>query len=615
MADTRMEALLSRVRHVLAAPTEHQRRWRHILTVLLLWLGAFALYLPSAEYDYIYYDDVRILARHPELYHQPQFLDGLKAIVLEQFPREEPLLVRDISWALDSRIFGFPNPHGFHYVNVLLHACVVVLLFLFLLAATRRYAVALLTAVCFVSLAIHVEPVAWVMGRKDLLASAFGFLALLAHSRGIDAGTRGRRGLWYAGSLAFLALALFSKIGTVVLPGLLFLLAVFQPAMREPAVARAAFPWRRILPALLGVLPHLLLSLSVCRWYFGVLTQYGILDRGYTAGPLQHLCNLLLINPMVFVRYLQLLFLPNGLSLFYNWPSLALPFSAGQVALSGAVILLATAGGILLLVKRRDLVFYGLGFPMLMIPFLNLKFIGIWVANRYLYFPAFCLLAGVVTLALDGVRRRPRILGPAMVALLLVFCVGNGYQQRRYLAVWRDSETLWSYELQRPDAAVDVYGNLASRRYMAAIQQSDPAARERGLRQAQEVTARARAAYTGPTGALSPRMYRVIFIDALIAIVRGEPTARQLAALQEVERLNPNYDEVLWQLMVFHYRQAWVATEDAVRREQARLALDYYARDLKVEYRDAEFAAKDRAVRQGFAQDFPFLKPELEKLP
>jgi hypothetical protein len=590
-------------------------RMRQAVTVVLLWLAAFVLYLPSADYAYVYHDDVRILADHPELYNQPHFIDGLKAIMWEQFPREEPLLIRDLSWAIDSRLFGFASPHGFHFVNVVLHACNVALLFVFLLTLTRRYALALLATVCFLSLAIHVEPVAWVMGRKDLLAAAFGFLALLAHSRGVDAAARTRKAGWHAGSLVFVTLALLSKISAVVLPGVLFLLAVFQPALRDPAAARGAFPWKRIPSALLGVTPHLVISLIVGRWYYATLAQYGILNRGYTASAMQHIGNLLLIDPMVLVRYLQLLVMPADLSLFYTWPSLALPFTTMQILWSGAVILLVAASAVLLLARRRDLAFYWLSFLVLMVPFLNLTFIGIWVANRYLYFPSFCLLAGLAAVALDGVRRRPRVLGPLLLALVLAFCTYNGWRQRQYLAVWRDSETLWTYELRRPDAPVEAFYSLAAYYYTTAGQQDAPAERENRLRKAEAVIARARATYTTASGKPHPQLHGIAFIDALITIVRNRPANEQLAALQEVEQLNPTYDAVLWQLVLFHCKEALQAADATVREGQARLALAYYARYLAAEYRDAGSPSRDRAMRRDLETNFPFLKTEIERLP
>src|SRR5436309_15233945 len=99
-------------------------RRRSVTTALLLMIAAWVLYFPSIRYGYIYYDDVRILKDHPDLYGQPSLSAGVHSI-LTLFPREEPLLIRDLSWAIDSRLFGFGNPLGSHLGNVFLHGIAV----------------------------------------------------------------------------------------------------------------------------------------------------------------------------------------------------------------------------------------------------------------------------------------------------------------------------------------------------------------------------------------------------------------------------------------------------------------------------------------------------------
>src|ERR1039458_6577835 len=149
------------------------RHYRSLLTGLLLAMAAWGMYLPSVRYGFVHYDDVRILLNHPELYGQTNFYADLRAIFVTSFPREEPLLLRDVSWALDSRIFGFGNAFGYHLGNVLLHGMVVAMMFAFLLGTTRRYGFALAVSIAWLALAIHTEPVAWIMGSKYILSALF----------------------------------------------------------------------------------------------------------------------------------------------------------------------------------------------------------------------------------------------------------------------------------------------------------------------------------------------------------------------------------------------------------------------------------------------------------
>jgi hypothetical protein len=287
------------------------RRHRNFFTALLLAAAAWIFYLPSTQYGFVYYDDVRILQDHPELYGQARLSADLKAIFVTSFPREEPLLVRDVTWALDSRIFGFDNPFGYHLGNVLLHGAVVALLFVFLFGTTRRYDFALVTTTAYLLLAVHTEPVAWIMGRKDILSALFMLLALCAQTQRLTAKSATAQCEWQAITLAFFALGLLSKISVLTFPLVLFLHAVFLPYLRGERPPDAPFLWGRALAREgLWLAPGLLVSCIIYVWYQRILAQMGMFDRGYAAHGLAHLWNLLMVNPLAFWLYLRQIFPP-----------------------------------------------------------------------------------------------------------------------------------------------------------------------------------------------------------------------------------------------------------------------------------------------------------------
>ncbi len=218
-------------------------RHRNLLTGLLLMLAAWAIYLPSVKYGFVYYDDVRILRDHPELYGQGKLSADFREIFVTSFPREEPLLLRDVSWALDSRVFGFGNAFGYHLGNVLLHGIVVALMFAFLLRTTRRYGFALAVSIAWLVLAIHTEPVAWIMGRKDILSALFMLLALCAQTRRLAANNLRAQSGWYFTTLICFACGLFSKISVLTFPLVLFLHTVFLPYLNGERPADEKFLW------------------------------------------------------------------------------------------------------------------------------------------------------------------------------------------------------------------------------------------------------------------------------------------------------------------------------------------------------------------------------------
>lgn len=582
---------------------------RNLVTGLALLITAFVLYLPSSDFDFIYYDDIRILAEHPELYNRHTLKESVTAI-FTLLPREEPLLLRDLSWALDSRIFGFSNPHGFHFVNVILHAGVIALCFMTLLQITRRYAVALLASVCFLSLAIHVDPVAWIMGRKELLVAFFGFLALMSYSRSLDAQSPHSRYGWYTASLLALTLALFSKINAFVFPGALLLLTLFHPALRGEEPPGSPFPWKRMPKALVEILPHVVVSLIVSYWYSGVLHEFGAYNRGDAGTPLQHIINVLVLNPLAWFRDLQLLLAPWDMPVLHIWPGNIVHFQAIHVVAAVAIWLSLMALSVTFLVKRRDLAFYLLTFFVLMAPYMNIHYIGIWVATRYLYFAAFCLVALLATWTVDAWQHGSRPVAWIAALLLVLFCAVNGWCLVTSLPNWRNAETLWAPELLRAETTPDAYYSLASYYYTTAIRSTNQVERENLFNKTEALVVQARPRFDKPYIALQ----NLLLIDALIALVRNAPPERQLAALLDAEKIGPCNDAILWQLMLFYYRKALPLSDAVQRDELARKALAYYCRYRDATYNAAGFTAKDRCIRAEFLSDFPALAADLETL-
>ncbi|OGV63523.1 MAG: hypothetical protein A2498_07015 [Lentisphaerae bacterium RIFOXYC12_FULL_60_16] len=595
-------------------PLPSPRSW---ITGLLLAFLSILVYLPTLRYDFVQYDDTHILAEHPERYNQARFTDSVRTILFKAYPREEPLLVRDLSWAVDSRWFGFPNPAGYHGGNILLHSLVVMLAFLFTLSVTHRYTYSLLIALAFIALAVHAEPVAWIMGRKDILAAGFSFMTLIAYLRFVDL-PRGRRAwAWYAGSMVFTLLALLSKISAVTLPAILLLLGIFRPwltdRLQDCEPRRDA---RTILRLIAGILPHVLIALTITAWYRGVLSDFGLLNRGYDATPLQHARNLLVINPLVFLRYLQLVLVPVRLRVFHTWPDLAASTHGPSLALAILVLLSLAIGLGWILARRRHLAFPCLAFFAVMVPYLNLTYIGIWVANRYLYFSAYFLVMILAAIAAHGFRSRNRIVRWATGLALLVVVGCNLHAKAVSLPVWRNAETFWMHEAAQPDAPTDAFYGLAAWCYRTANNQTDPHERNAWLDRSDAVITRAiHAADSRPAGSPKPSLHSLFLLRALIGIVREDPSEQQRAALEYAEQARPDYDAALWQLTVFWYKRAMQATNPAEREPWARTALDYCRRYLRATPRDAGYTDKVRGMRQEFMADFPFLTPELETFP
>src|SRR5205807_4386913 len=96
---------------------------------------------------------------------------------------------------------------------------------------------------------------------------------------------------------------------------------------------------------------------------------------------------------------------------------------------------------------RKDLFFYYAVFMVLMVPYLNLLYVGIWVADRYVYFASFALLAIAVSLAGVLLRFPQPVLRIAVLVVCASILAWNVFQKLSYQPVWRNGETLWQYHV------------------------------------------------------------------------------------------------------------------------------------------------------------------------
>jgi hypothetical protein len=562
------------------------RRHRNLLTGLLLMLAAWLIYLPSVKYGFVYYDDVRILRDHPELYGQAHLSEDLRAIFVTGFPREEPLLLRDVSWALDSRIFGFGNAFGYHLGDVLLHGIVVALMFVFLLGTTRRYSFALAVSIAWLVLAIHTEPVAWIMGRKDILCTLFMLLALCAQTRRLAAASLRARYGWYLLTLICFVCGLFSKISVLTFPVVLFLHAIFLPYLRGERPASAPLLWERTLAReILLLVPSLATSVLVYKWYGRTLEQMGIFDRGYTAHGLSHLWNLLMVDPLALWVYLQQTFFPWHLQLLYTWPALQSAYPPWQIAVSLTTIASVITIGVWLFHWHKDIFFYYSAFFVLMVPYLNLQYIGIWVAERYLYFSAFCLLAMAVSLATAMLRHSNPASRIVVLTIAIVFMAVNLFQKLSYQPAWRNGETLWQYHLTLPRPNPEAYENLAAYYYAGAVAQVGTPAMAVPMRKMAAVV-NAGLAEFWPDHQQSPPVntYFLFFLRSIVQEVNGAPEAA-LTSLLTADSLHPGFDAINLNLARL-YRKLSKTSADAKERETyARAAQDRFAEYITLAFR------------------------------
>lgn len=365
-----------------------------------------------------------------------------------------------LSHQLDAQLFGL-EPRGHHMVSLLVHCANTALLFLALFRLTGARWRSMLVAALFAVHPLHVESVAWVAERKDLLSTFFGLAALFAYLQYVNWRGVAR----YLLLVLLFALSLMSKPMLVTLPLVLLLLDWWPLGRISGAKVAAAEPLTRLV---LEKLP--LLALSLISSWVTVLVQSGEALNTLEATPL----SLRISNAMLaYVRYLGKLVWPADLAVLYPLPKeIPLLLAAG----CAAFLLLASWQAFRLRHRFPYLMVGWFWFLGTLVPVIGLVQVGLQsMADRYCYLPMVGILIVAVWGACDLVEHRPSLRLPLSVAAGLLV-VGYGAVSWDYQRSWQDSTTLFSRALA---ATGDNYyghyllGNALSQeqRYPEALEQ------------------------------------------------------------------------------------------------------------------------------------------------
>jgi protein O-mannosyl-transferase len=334
-----------------------------------------------------------------------------------------------LSHMLDVELFGLhAGPHLI--VNALLHAVNSVLVLLLLVRATGLLWRSSFVAALFAVHPLHVESVAWLSERKDVLSTLFFLLTLYLYVRFCES-----RSKWtYVALTVTFILGLMSKGMLVTLPFVLLLLD-FWPLRRL-----RGFEARTVWKVVLEKLPLFALVVPAVAVTYQAQRGMAALADPQKVGILARLAN----AAISYVAYIGKMFWPAGLANLYPYRVVISPTKA---VLAAAVLVAITAAAILMR-RARPWFFTGwFWFVGTLVPVIGLVQIGVQsMADRYTYIPLIGLFVAVAWFAGDFLEQRPRLRPVASVAAVLVIVVltSAAYVQASY---WKDSETLFSHTL------------------------------------------------------------------------------------------------------------------------------------------------------------------------
>jgi tetratricopeptide (TPR) repeat protein len=357
-----------------------------------------------------------------------------------------------LSHLLDCQLYGL-HAGGHHLTNVFLHTASVLLLFLVLRKMTGALWKSAFVAAVFAIHPLHVESVAWVSERKDVLSGFFFMLTLWAYARYANGPARLSR---YLMVVLFFVLGLMSKAMLVSLP-LFLLLMDYWPLgrMSKLGVGDKGVSWARLL---IEKLPLFALSVG-----FAVVAYFA---QGRAVQSLELIpLDLRLENALVsLAAYLGRMFLPVGLVAYYPFPINGLP--GWEITMTALMLVFITVAAWHWRGTRPYVHSGWLWYLVMLLPVMGLiQLAGQARADRYTYLPHIGLYVALTWLAWDfcrGARLRREALATAGVAVIAALGVG-AFIQTSY---WRDSKSLWKHTLDcNPHNAVafDNLGALAFR--------------------------------------------------------------------------------------------------------------------------------------------------------
>lgn len=382
---------------------------------LLLVTGITAICLwPLLKNEFVNWDDEYYVINNP-LLRGPDWKGIISNQVLGNY---HPLTI--LSYAFNYAISGL-DPFSYLLVNYLLHLANTILVFYFIrdISGNNKF-IAAFVAIVFGIHPMHVESVAWVAERKDVLYTFFFLLALLQYWKYL---AKGKKSNFWICFILFV-LSLLSKPAAIVLPLVLLLLDYWKGRSITLKVVAEKIPFF-ILSLLFGIMTVKIQSPSAMAG----LDVFSITDRLFFA------CYTLMTY---FLRF----FVPYPLSALHPFP---LSGNLGWPILASPLFVVAMIA-VLWFFRKNKIVVFGIFFYVInLLLVLQIISIGLTiVSERYTYVPYIGLSFMLATLV-----SRIRLVSPKMsLAVATIFIIALGIISFQRTQVWRNSGTLWTDALK-----------------------------------------------------------------------------------------------------------------------------------------------------------------------
>ncbi len=410
---------------------------RRLIGVALLFLILYAYY-PVYRAEFVNYDDGLYII-HNDHIREGLTLQSVKWAFGSFYAANwHPLTM--LSHLIDFQIYGM-NAAGHHLSNVIFHLGNTLLLFLALHLMTGSLWRSALVSFLFALHPLHVESVAWVSERKDVLSTFFMLLAILSYRRYARERKRG----FYALTAICFIFGVLSKPMLVTFPFLLLLLDFWPLHRLKIHTEGGSFP-DRLRAVVLSTRPIIIekIPLFILSVIFSAITVVAQSEAGAVSSLAALPVGMRLANASVaFTQYIIHMLMPTALGIFYPHPGKGL--HTWMILASACFILLVTALCILQRRERPFLIMGWLWYAGMLVPVIGIVQVGMQaMADRYTYVPIIGIFI-MLAWSIPVISFQNKIFkGAAMVALLLAAMLLVA-QTRKQVGYWTDTGTLFSH--------------------------------------------------------------------------------------------------------------------------------------------------------------------------
>jgi len=411
---------------------EQNHRYHYLLISICLVAAIIAVYWPVYKFDFVKYDDDVYVTNNVNIQSGLNFKSLHWAFISGDASNWHP--VTWLSLMIDYQLFK-DWAGGYHLINVLFHILNALLLFYLLRQMTNALWPSAFVAAAFALHPLHVESVAWIAERKDVLSTFFWLLTMWAYARYVES----PKLKWYLTAFVLFVLGLMSKPMLVTLPFVLLLLD-YWPLERKIS--------RRLL---IEKIPFFICSFISCIVTFFVQRNSGAMTDIEIYGTGTRIGNIL----VSYTAYIAKMIWPDRLAVLYPYPAAGL--QTVKIIISALLLALISIYFIYMGKRYKFMITGWLWYLGTLVPVIGLIQVGMQsMADRYTYIPLTGLFIIIAWSAAEFVpRQRYKIL----VLPVIILLAASGITAFRQLGYWKNSQTLYEHTLQATENNYIIYEN------------------------------------------------------------------------------------------------------------------------------------------------------------